>query len=182
MNSTTTKYFRVLLCSLLLLALARAACAYERVEGAGDVATVVLAAAAGGLPLLLKDNEGAVQLVKAAALDLGVTMALKYGINERRPNGEDYHSFPSAHASVAFTSAEFLRQRYGWEYGLPAYGLASFVAYSRVEANQHYVRDVLAGAAIGIASSYLFTSPRQSVTLQAAVAPGYYGFRLTKAW
>lgn len=167
---------------LLLLALATASHSYERVEGAGDVVTVVLAAAAGGLPLLLRDNEGAVQLVKAAVLDVGVTMALKYGINERRPNGEDYHSFPSAHASVAFASAEYLRQRYGWEYGLPAYGLASFVAYSRVEANQHYWRDVLAGAAIGIGSSYIFTTPRQNLTLQAAVAPGYYGFRLTKAW
>jgi membrane-associated phospholipid phosphatase len=168
--------------ALLLLTLAVPGRAYERVEGAGDVATVVITAAAGATPLLLKDNEGAVQLVTAAALDLGVTMALKYGINERRPNGEDYHSFPSAHASVAFTSAEFLRKRYGWEYGLPAYGLASFIAYSRVEANQHYWRDVVAGAAIGMGSSYLFTTPRQNVTLQAAVAPGYYGFRLTKAW
>ncbi len=40
--------------------------------------------------------------------------------------------------SISFASAEFVRNRYGWRYGLPAYVLASFVAYSRVEANQHY--------------------------------------------
>ena len=50
-----------------------------------------------------------------------------------------------------------MRERYGWGYGVPAYALASFVGYSRVESRQHYAPDVIAGAAIGILSSCLFT-------------------------
>ena len=45
------------------------------------------------------------------------------------------------------------------EYGVPAYAAASFVAYSRVESREHYPRDVVAGAGIGILSSYIFTKP-----------------------
>lgn len=173
---------RVIVSCLTLLAVATTAHSYEKVEAVGDVATVLLAVAAGGMPLLLQDREGMVQLIKAAALDLTTTMALKYAIHERRPDGADNHSFPSAHASVSFTAAEYLRKRYGWEYGLPAYGLATFVACSRVEADKHYVHDVLAGAVIGIASSYLFTTPNLRFTVQADVEPGYYGIRLTRDW
>jgi membrane-associated phospholipid phosphatase len=52
-----------------------------------------------------------------------------------------------------------MRKRYGWEYGAPAYATASFVAYSRVESRKHYPHDMLAGAGIGILSSYIFTKP-----------------------
>ena len=154
----------------------------DKVEVAGDVATALVAVAAGGVTIARSDREGMVQLVKSAALDLGVTYGLKLAIKERRPDGSDNQSFPSAHTSVAFASAEYLRKRYGLEYGIPAYGLASFVAYSRVEADRHYVRDVLAGAAIGIGSSYLFTTPNLKYNLSAEAGPGYYGLRLTQAW
>lgn len=60
---------------------------------------------------------------------------------------------------MSFASAEFIRKRYGWEFGVPAYALATFVGYSRVESDQHYTHDVIAGAAIGILSSYIFTKP-----------------------
>jgi membrane-associated phospholipid phosphatase len=173
---------RAIVSGLTLLAVAATAHSYEKVEAVGDVATVVVAVAAGGMPLLLQDREGMLQLVKAAAVDLTTTMALKYAVHERRPDGEDNRSFPSAHSSVSFTAAEYLRKRFGWEYGLPAYGLATFVACSRVEAEKHHVHDVLAGAAIGIASSYLFTTPNPHFTLQTAVESGYFGVRLTKVW
>jgi len=182
MQRTGRGLIRVIISCITLLAVAATAHSYEKVEAVGDAATVILVAAAGGVPLLLQDREGMVQLVKSAALGLTTTMALKYSIHERRPDGDDNRSFPSAHSSASFTAAEYLRKRYGWEYGLPAYGLATFVAYSRVEADKHYVHDVLAGAAIGIASSYLFTTPNPRFTFQAAVAPGYYGIRLTSAW
>jgi len=182
MQTIGSRLIRVIVSCFALLTVAGTAHSYEKVEAVGDVATVLVAVAAGGMPLLLQDREGMLQLVKAAAVDLTTTMALKYAIHERRPDGEDNHSFPSAHASVSFTAAEYLRKRYGWEYGLPAYGLATFVAYSRVEADRHYVHDVLAGAAIGITSSYFFTTPNLKFTLQAVAEPGYYGVRLTKTW
>jgi membrane-associated phospholipid phosphatase len=101
-------------------------------------------------------------------------------VNAERPNGGG-QSFPSGHASVSFSSAEFLRKRYGWGWGLPAYALASFVAYSRVEAGKHYTRDVVAGAALGGACSYLFTDAFVKTEVQAG-AGGYYGVRLSATW
>lgn len=178
----TAGFVRFFAASLLILSSISTAWSSDKVETAGDVATVLVAAAAGGVTLARSDREGMIQLVKSAALDLGVTYGLKLTIKERRPDGSDNQSFPSAHTSVAFASAEYLRKRYGLEYGIPAYGLASFVAYSRVEADKHYVRDVLAGAAIGIASSYVFTTANLKYNLTAEAAPGYYGVRLTQAW
>lgn len=105
-----------------------------------------------------KDGKGALQLLESYALSTGVTYALKEAVHERRPDGGK-HSFPSGHASSAFTAAEFLRVRYGLKWGVPAYVAAAFVAYSRVEARKHYNHDVLAGAAIGVISSHIFTHP-----------------------
>jgi membrane-associated phospholipid phosphatase len=84
-----------------------------------------------------------------------VTEALKAGVNERRPNG-GHNSFPSGHTSFAFTGAEFIRKEYGWRWGAPAYLAASFVGWSRVEAQAHHTHDVLAGAAIGILANHDF--------------------------
>jgi membrane-associated phospholipid phosphatase len=75
-----------------------------------------------------------------------------------------------------------MRKRYGWEFGIPAYAAATFVAVSRVEAKEHHVQDVLAGAAIGIASSYLLSQPYQGWHLQPEVGQKYYGIRLGCSW
>jgi membrane-associated phospholipid phosphatase len=171
----------VLMMLLILLAVGGTAHAGGAVQTAGDVVTVLLPVTAGGMILGLKDGEGALQLAESGLLTLGVTYVLKYAVDERRPNGEQY-SFPSAHTSVSFASAEYLRKRYGWELGVPAYALASFVAYSRVDSDQHYAHDVIAGAAIGIASSYLFTKPYKGWRIRAEADLGYYGVRLSRSW
>jgi membrane-associated phospholipid phosphatase len=75
-----------------------------------------------------------------------------------------------------------MRKRYGWIYGIPAYVAASFVGYSRVEEKAHYAHDVLAGAAIGILSSYLFTTPYKGWQIKADVDGNYYGLSLNKQW
>lgn len=128
------------------------------IQSIGDALQIVLPASAAGMTLYYKDREGAVQFGESLLTTLGVTYALKYTVNETRPNG-GAHSFPSGHTSSSFSAAEFIRKRYGWEYGVPAYALATFVGYSRVESKEHYTRDVLAGAAIGTLSSYFFTEP-----------------------
>ena len=132
--------------------------AADGIQTAGDVLQFFLPATAGGLTLGYRDGQGALQLGETLAVTLGVTYALKYSIDERRPNGGS-QSFPSGHSSISFSAAEFMRKRYGWEYGAPAYAAASFVAYSRVESREHYPRDVVAGAGIGILSSFIFTKP-----------------------
>jgi membrane-associated phospholipid phosphatase len=151
------------------------------VELAGDVLQYVLPVTAGGLTLGYKDGAGALQLGESVGLTLGVTYGLKYSIDERRPNG-GRHSFPSGHSSISFSSAEFMRKRYGWEYGVPAYAAASFVAYSRVEARQHRPQDVAAGAAIGIVSSHIFTRRFKGWDIEPEVDGRYYGLRLSRAW
>ena len=59
---------------------------------------------------------------------------------------------------------------------------AAFVAYSRVEAGDHHPHDVIAGAGIGILSSYIFTRPYKGWHVQAEAGEKYYGLRLTRAW
>ena len=151
------------------------------IETAGDVLMIALPTAAVGLTLGFRDGQGALELGKSAALALGVTYGLKYTIDAKRPNGDD-RSFPSAHASISFSSAEFMRKRYGWNYGIPAYVAAAFVAYSRLESDQHYTRDVIAGAAIGIVSSYLFAEPYKGWHIQPDVDHAHYGVHLTRSW
>jgi membrane-associated phospholipid phosphatase len=168
--------------ALVCIACSGTAHAGSGVETAGDVLTAALPVAAGGLMLVNRDGTGAWQFAESAALALGVTYLLKYTVSEERPDNEDRHSFPSAHTSLSFTSAEFIRKRYGWEYGIPAYAAASFVAYSRVDARQHYAHDVIAGAAIGIASSYLFTGPYKGWNVKPEADRGYYGARASRAW
>jgi len=101
------------------------------IEAAGEILTFLLPATAAGLTVGLKDGQGALQLGASAAVTLGVTYGLKYTVNETDPNGDDL-SFPSTHTSVSFASAEYMRKRYGWEFGIPAYVAATFVAVSRV--------------------------------------------------
>ncbi|MGH7972247.1 MAG: phosphatase PAP2 family protein [Limisphaerales bacterium] len=179
--------------------------AADAIANAGDILQFVLPITAGGLTLVYprsegggtvedflghaeeklgigyRDTKGTIEFAESTALTLGATYILKYSINERRPNGGS-QSFPSGHSSISFSSAEFMRKRYGWEYGIPAYALASFVAYSRVEAGEHHPHDVIAGAAIGIGSSFLFTRPYKGWTVEADVGAGYYGFRLSRRW
>ncbi len=175
--------FRTLLALLLLLLMPAGnfAVAGDAVETAGDVLQVVLPISGAGLALAKHDREGVTQLVKSGALATVVTMGMKYTIPATRPNGGD-HSFPSRHASTSFASAEFIRERYGWNYGIPAYVVASFVGYSRVEAKQHYTRDVIAGAVIGIGSSLLFTEPQKGWNVQPELASSSYGISLSRRW
>jgi len=155
--------------------------AADGVQTAGDVLQFVLPGAAGGLTLGYRDGRGALELGESLAVTLGVTYALKYGIDERRPDGGS-QSFPSGHTSVAFSSAEFMRKRYGWEYGVPAYAAASFVAYSRVESREHYARDVVAGAGIGILSSYIFTKPYKGWNVSVEGDVKSFDVRLTRGF
>ena len=56
-------------------------------------------------------------------------------------------AFPSGHAATAFQGAAFIHRRYGIRRAWPAYVLATFTAWTRVDADEHDTADVLAGAA-----------------------------------
>jgi membrane-associated phospholipid phosphatase len=78
------------------------------------------------------------------------TGLLKYTVQRPRPDGSDNLSFPSGHASAAFSLATVAEQHYGWKVGVPAYLLASGIGLSRIESSKHNLSDVVAGATIGI--------------------------------
>ncbi|MFN3740308.1 MAG: phosphatase PAP2 family protein [Thermodesulfovibrionales bacterium] len=136
----------------------------DGVQTAGDSLQVVIPAVSFVATLGLRDKEGTCQWAKSLGSTIVVTYALKYSLNTKRPNGGDY-SFPSGHTSAAFAGAGFIHQRYGWEYGVPAYALASFVGYSRIHSKNHYWYDVLGGAVIGIGSNLFFTNKYKKTTV-----------------
>ncbi len=132
------------------------------VEKIGDYAQFVPTAVSFIVVLAKNDKKGFWQLGKSLGTDIASTWILKNAINKHRPYGAtDGHAFPSGHTSFAFQGASFLQRRYGWKYGVPAYAIAGFVAYSRLEGvhHRHDGWDVLAGALVGIGSTYLFTTP-----------------------
>jgi len=146
----------------------------DTLETAGDVGLIALPAAAAGMTVLNGDREGAKQLGMALLSTAAVTGGLKLSIREKAPNGDD-HAFPSGHTSIAFAGASFIQRRSGWGYGAPAYLAASFVGYSRIETDHHRFHDVLAGAAIGIASNLIFTTSLGEVSASPVVGRGSIG-------
>jgi membrane-associated phospholipid phosphatase len=134
------------------------------IQDIGDYAQHLPAAAALAFIIVNKDNKGFWQFAKSYGTSLGATYVLKYAINKSRPEGAtDGHAFPSGHTSVAFSGASFVQRSYGWKYGLPAYAVAGYVAYSRIEGlnDRHDGWDVLGGIVVGVGSTYLFTTPYQ---------------------
>ena len=128
-------------------------------EKLGDNLQIALPVSAFASTFIWKDNQKAQsQFMKTMGTSFIVTHGLKILINKERPNGGDY-SFPSGHTSAAFTGAAFIDKRYGYKVGVPAYLLASFVGWSRVNANKHDYWDVLGGIIIGYGSAYIFAKP-----------------------
>jgi len=166
---------------LVLMAAAREVQGSDGVRSAGDILQFALPVTAAGLTLGYWDGAGALELGESEAVTLGATYGLKYAVKERRPNGGS-QSFLSGHTSISFSAAEFMRKRYGLEYGIPAYALASFVAYSRVESKEHYAHDVIAGPAIGIVSSYILTKPYRGWQSGIDGDTRHGGLSLTREW
>lgn len=88
-------------------------------------------------------------LADATLLNAAYTEVLKVAARRERPDGSNNQSFPSGHASNAFTFATVVELHYGWKLGAPAYVVASAIAYSRLLQDVHYLSDVLAGATLG---------------------------------
>ena len=118
----------------------------------------LLVVAALGVPAVQGDWRGDLQAAGSLAAAGGTTYVLKELVHERRPDGSDNRSFPSGHTSISFAAAATLEKRYGWKAGLPALAVAGFVGLARVEADKHYVHDVVAGAAIGALGGLLLTT------------------------
>lgn len=151
-------------------------------ETLGTGVAIALPLIAGGLSLSKDDWQGVEQLTLDTGLTIGTALILKEIVREERPDHSDFHSFPSDTSALAFAPAAYLWDRYGWEYGVPAFAAGAFVAYSRVDAKKHRWWDTGASALIAIGYSKLITTEFRgsSITSELEAAPD--GAYLHFAW
>ena len=151
-------------------------------EDNGSIMRTLIPAVAYGTTFYMHDHDGRTQFYKSFFTNFGTTYALKAMISKERPNGKDDDSFPSGHASVAFQGAAFIHKRYGLKYAAAAYAGAAYVGWRRVATDNHDTVDVVAGAAIGIASSFIFTKPYKGFVVTPLADNGVYGIAISRQW
>jgi membrane-associated phospholipid phosphatase len=88
-------------------------------------------------------------LLQAQLLTELLVQPLKVATHRLRPDDSNHHSFPSGHAAITFAGATVIERHLGWRKSLLGYGIASYVAASRLHDNRHYLSDVVFGAAVG---------------------------------
>jgi len=169
-------------CAALLLATLLLSSKPVLAEDNGSLMRTLIPVAAYGATFYMHDHDGRVQFYKSFFTNLATTYALKNIVSKTRPNGRDDESFPSGHTSVAFQGAAFIQERYGLKYAAVAYLGASYVGWRRVATDNHYTVDVVAGAAIGIASSFIFTRPYNGFVVTPMADNGIYGIAISKQW
>lgn len=148
-----------------------------------DILMLALPASAYVLTLMEDDDDGAWQLAKSLGLSAVSTLALNSVIDKNSPNGKSDDAFPSGHATIAFSAAAFVQKRYGWKKGIPAYLVASYTGWLRVETDDHDYADVISGAAVGVISSYFFTDPfGDDIQASMWVAGSSAGLRIQIRW
>jgi membrane-associated phospholipid phosphatase len=163
-----------------------AAAATDKIETAGTAVAVALPVVAGGISLLHdQDWDGVAELSVSTAATIGSVLILKQIVHEQRPDHSDFQSFPSDTAAVAYSAADYLWDRYGWRYGVPAYAAAMFVGYSRVHAKKHHWYDVAASSALAFGFNYAFVTryhDRDHYSVYASADPDSVGVHFAMNW
>ena len=118
------------------------------------------------------------------AIGAATAYSLKQIVAERRPDKSDRRSFPSGHAMFAFAGATMLHHEFGnlspWV-TIGGYGIATLTAVDRLVRDRHYLHDVCAGAAIGIAATELTYFLKQKLFKSRNVDLSFTGQRLDLA-
>lgn len=179
-------------CAAVAFALLATPLQAKMTETAGTGIAIALPIVAGGITLLKHDRVGTAQLIATTALTVGTAYGLKQLIHECRPfaepcfkGGGNWDSFPSDTTALAAAPAEFLRERYGWQYGLPAYAATAFVGWSRVDAQKHHWYDVAASAGISLLYNELITTrfkPRSGFASDIQAQPNGVYASLNYRW
>lgn len=152
--------------SLLCIANATAG-AGDTLEKWGDLMQVMVPAYALGMAVNEEDWAGTRQFVYSFGATEAAVYGLKYTIKSERPNKADNHSFPSGHTAAAFSGASFIHKRYGIKRAIIPYLMSGFTGYSRIVANKHHWRDVIAGAMISSALSWIIVDDYHGCTVSA---------------
>lgn len=134
-------------------------------SGAG---TLLFVGAGTLLPLVEDGKDGEQHALRTAdALVVSTLLAegLKTAVHKKRPDSTDYKSFPSGHATAAFTVAT-MQAHYHPQQAIFWYAGASIIGASRVELRRHDTVDVLAGAALGYATARLELNQNRGLLLR----------------
>ena len=94
------------------------------------------------------NKERAITMITALSVTGMTTVGLKAIKDNETPNGGSW-AWPSGHTSSSFTVASVLDEFYGPKVGIPAYLLASLVAYRMMDTGDHWGSDVVFGATLG---------------------------------
>lgn len=136
----------------------------------GLILPVGVPAAMGVYALVKKDRpllKDAIYIGTTVIEAVGVTYALKYGFDRRRPyvkypdrinaiEVEDSPSFPSGHTAAAFSLAASISITYPkWYVIAPSALWACGVGFARINQGVHYPTDVLTGAVIGVGCAFV---------------------------
>ena len=138
-----------------------------------DTGSIIYLVAGTAMPLATDGHDGkahTLRTVDSLLVSVGLSEAMKGIFNEQRPDKSDHESFPSGHATAAFTvaameSAFHPRQAALW------YGGAALIGASRVALHRHYVHDVIMGALLGYGTARLELSQRRGLILAPFIPP-----------
>jgi hypothetical protein len=113
-------------------------------------------------------------LVQAQILTEMLVEPLKWSTQRLRPDGSNSLSFPSGHAAITFATATVIERHLGWRKAILGYGIASYVAVSRLHDNRHWLSDVVFGAAVGtIAGRTVVHHPADYWAVTPVMMPGH---------
>ncbi|HJV65261.1 MAG TPA: phosphatase PAP2 family protein [Geomonas sp.] len=151
----------------------------------GHIVMSAIPVGAFALAYLKDDTEGEKQFVRNLLANQLVNSTLRLAFNftgwGKRPNGGDF-GFPSGHVAFAGAGASFLEERYGWQYGVPAWLATGYVAWVRVDNSDHHARDVIAAAALAYGIGKLFVTPQYATHLAPVIGPEWIGLRWQRSW
>jgi len=154
-----------------------AARAKSSIEEIGDFTQFIVPAYAFGLAMGEEGYKGAHQFMYSYGATFATVHALKQTIDAERPDGSDNKSFPSGHTSSAFSGATFIHKRYGLKQAAVPYALATFTGWSRIYADKHHTRDVVAGAAISAAFTWILVDEYSGFSVSASPGGARVGYR-----
>ncbi len=148
------------------------------VSGAGTYVFLGLGLAS---PLLRDGSQGHERFWRTADA-LGTSLILSEGlksvIHAPRPDGHGNDSFPSGHATLAFTVAA-MESRFQPREAPLWYAGAAWIGYSRIQLRKHNLTDVLAGAGLGYGIAQLELSLPHGIILRPLIGNGGTGFALS---
>ncbi len=156
----------------------------------GTVGVGVVTAGVLGSGLIARDNKvthAGLRLLFSVGLAGAASQGLQFVLGRERPNentsawhfdpGTTDASFPSGHASLAFAMAASLSDDIHKTWAtVGLYGVSTGVAVARVYQLNHWVSDVVGGAALGITSARLVSGRWRIFGLKPPaflVAPGH---------